>query len=121
MSTQVQRSHSRLVSDLAKNGQHIITDLNPTKAHLLHMAVGLAGEVGEVIDALKRHSIYGKPLDRTNVIEELGDIEFYLEGIRAALDISRDRVIEANIAKLRKRYPEGVYTNVAAIVRADKT
>lgn len=120
MSTQVQRSHSKLVSDLAKSGQHIIQDLNPTKAHLVHMALGVAGEAGELLDALKRHAIYGKALDRENVIEELGDLEFYLEGIRAALDISRDRVIESNIAKLRKRYPEGAYTNHAAIVRADK-
>lgn len=121
MTTQTQRSHIKLVSDLAKSGQSIIHDLNPLKAHLLHMAVGVAGEAGELIDALKRHAIYGKALDRDNVIEELGDLEFYLEGIRQSLDISRDRVIESNIAKLRKRFPEGSYTNHAAIQRADKT
>jgi NTP pyrophosphatase (non-canonical NTP hydrolase) len=84
------------------------------------MSLGLAGEVGELLDALKKFAIYGKPLDQANVIEELGDIEFYLAGVRDELRIDRQTCLAANVAKLSKRYPTGSYTNSQAIERADK-
>ena len=96
--------------DLTQN-----TDILP----LLHAVVGVSGEAGELLDAIKKAWVYGKPLDRNNVIEELGDIEFYLEAARAELGVTRDEVIQANREKLIKRYPTG-YTDSAAIARADK-
>lgn len=109
-----------LVSALVKPGKQIIAELSPKKAHALHMVVGISGEAGELLDALKKWVLYGKPLDVENVIEELGDIEFYAEGLRAALGITREHVLEVNIAKLNKRYSSGKYSNEQAIGRADK-
>lgn len=40
---------------------------------LHHAALGLLSEAGEICDALKAHQIYGKPLDITNIKEEVGD------------------------------------------------
>lgn len=54
----------------------------------MHAAVGLAGEAGELLDAVKKTWVYGKRLDRDNAIEELGDLEFYAEALRANLGIS---------------------------------
>jgi NTP pyrophosphatase (non-canonical NTP hydrolase) len=113
------QDHANLVERLSKPGPRIILDLTPKTAHLLHMIVGLAGEVGELLDTIKKHSIYCKDLDLDNVIEELGDIEFYLEGIRATLGIERDETIEHNIIKLSTRYGQE-YSNQAAIERVDK-
>ena len=45
---------------------------------LAHATVGILGELGELLDTLKKTWAYGKPLDRNNIIEELGDIAFYL-------------------------------------------
>lgn len=112
--------HNEMVKALAKSGQLIIDELTPEKAHQLHMAVGISGEAGELIDAVKKSAIYNKPLDRENVIEELGDIEFYMEGLRQSLNITREETIYANIAKLGKRYAGGKYSNDAAQQRADK-
>jgi len=84
------------------------------------MAMGISGESGELLDAIKKHTIYGKELDLENVIEELGDIEFYMEGLRASLGITRGQVLRANTAKLLKRYSKGSYSNEAAIAREDK-
>jgi len=117
---QNQISHAELVEKLAKPGEDIIAQLTPEKAHLWHMATGASGESGELEDAIKKHVIYNKPLDRENVIEELGDLEFYLEGIRQGLGLTRDEVLQANIAKLAKRYPQMTYSNAAAQERADK-
>src|SRR5436309_15555689 len=109
-----------MVKTLAKPGQDIIDSLTPEKAHLWHMATGVSGESGELEDAIKKHVIYNKPADRANVVEELGDIEFYIEGIRQGLGITREETIAANIEKLGKRYEGMKYTDQAAQARADK-
>ena len=113
-------THTQLVAALAKPGADVLTGLTPESAHLLHMAVGVSGEAGELLDAVKKASIYCKPIDRANVIEELGDLEFYMEGLRAGLGITREECLEANIDKLSKRYHQGSYSDAQAQQRADK-
>jgi len=113
-------NHTELVSALVKPGAAILETLTPTKADLLHGTVGVAGEAGELLDAVKKHVIYNKPLDRENVIEELGDLEFYMEQVRQNLGITRQETLDANIAKLSVRYASLTYTDAAAQKRADK-
>ena len=113
--------YEQLVSSLAKPGGEIMRTLTPNACHVLHMAFGIAGEAGELIDAIKKAFIYCKHIDRNNVVEELGDLEFYLEGLRQGLGITREETILANQTKLQIRYNNGSYSNAAAIERADKT
>lgn len=108
------------VSCLVKNPAELVQEYTALKANLDHMAMGVVGEAGELVDAIKRHTKYNKPLDFENVIEELGDIEFYLEGLRQALSIDREETLRANKHKLAKRYASLHYSNEAAIARADK-
>jgi NTP pyrophosphatase (non-canonical NTP hydrolase) len=108
-----------MVAALVKPGQDIIESLSPERADLLHMAVGVSGEAGELLDAVKKHVIYNKPLDIENVKEEIGDLYFYIERILQLIDTSRDEIMERNIAKLTKRYGEK-YSDKAAQERADK-
>ena len=84
------------------------------------MAVGVSGEAGELLDAIKKHCVYQKQINMDNVIEEAGDILFYLTGLLNDLNISLEDCIKANMDKLSKRYPNGSYSNAAAIARADK-
>lgn len=77
---------------------------------LLNSVMGLCGESGEAIDILKKHMMQGHSLDRDHLIKELGDIAWYLAEAATALDISLEEVMERNIEKLRKRYPEGFDT-----------
>lgn len=113
-------THPELVAALAKPGADIVATLTAEDAHLLHMSVGIAGEAGELLDAIKKAAIYRKPIDRANVVEELGDLEFYMEGLRQGLGITRQEVLEHNIAKLSKRYSSGTYSDKHAQERADK-
>ncbi len=113
-------SHPDMVKALVKDGEDIIVSLTPASAHAWHMATGVAGEAGELLDAVKKHAIYNKPLDRANVIEELGDLEFYMEGLRQGLGISREETLAGNIAKLSVRYAGLQYSDAAAQARADK-
>jgi len=109
-----------MVKALAKSGAIIKEELTPEDCHIWHMATGVVGEAGELIDAVKKNVIYRKPLDRENVIEELGDLEFYMEGLRSSLGITREQTLEHNIEKLGKRYAGLEYSNKQAIDRADK-
>jgi NTP pyrophosphatase (non-canonical NTP hydrolase) len=113
--------HPTLVRALVKPGADIIASLTPDKADMWHMASCIPGEAGELFDAVKKHVLYGKDLDRENVVEELGDLEFYMEGLRQRIGITRDETLAANIAKLSKRYEGLSYSDAAARDRADKT
>ena len=112
--------YSEMVAALAKPGERIASELTGEDAHLIHMAIGISGESGELLDAIKKRAVYRKELDRENVIEELGDLEFYLEGIRQGLGVTREQCIDANITKLSKRYASLKYSYDAAQQRADK-
>ena len=109
------------VDSRCKSGEDILNEQTAEQAHLLHMAIGVAGEAGELLDAIKKHAIYQKDLDIENVEEELGDLMFYMTGIMNILRISNlDYIINKNQRKLKKRYPSGNYTNIQAQTRADK-
>ena len=85
----------------------------------LHAAVGVAGEAGEVLDAIKKHWIYGAELDIENVLEECGDLLFYVTALLINSGFTIDEAMKHNIAKLKSRYPDG-YTDQAAQERLDK-
>nr|DAT41299.1 MAG TPA: NTP-PPase-like protein [Bacteriophage sp.] len=67
----------------------------------------LAGETGEVCDILKKYLFQGHELDRPHLIEEAGDCAWYLAELAAALGVSLETILDRNIAKLEKRYPDG--------------
>jgi NTP pyrophosphatase (non-canonical NTP hydrolase) len=72
---------------------------------LIHASMGLVTEAAEFQDALKKSLFYGKPLDKTNLKEEIGDILWYLaiamDELETDFDVEQDRVIR----KLKARYP----------------
>lgn len=90
---------------------------------LLHAALGLSGEIGELCDPIKRAMFYGKPLgpaEIANIKEEAGDILWYLAGpLCRALGCTLEELATQNKDKLVARYP-GKYTDAAALERADK-
>lgn len=73
---------------------------------LNHAIIGMVGEVGELASALERWIYYGKQPDTVNFAEELGDLAWYLSEACNALGLSLSAVMEANIRKLRVRYPD---------------
>ena len=94
-----------------------MTTLNPNlsqKDVLINGVMGLCGEAGEAIDIVKKHLAQGHPLDREKLIKELGDIAWYLAETATALDVSLETVLEGNIEKLRRRYPEGFCSEQSA-------
>jgi len=86
---------------------------------LMHAALGLSGEAGEFADAIKKHLVYGRDLDRENALEELGDVLWFVALNCTALGVSMADVAQGNIDKLRRRYPEK-YEDELAYKRMDK-
>lgn len=113
--------HKMLVRRLAKPGKDVLETMTAAKADLMHACMGICGEAGELLDSIKKHVIYNKSLDFDNIVEELGDLEFYMEQLRQHLIISRSQVLFANIEKLNKRYGLGSYSDQQAQTRADKS
>lgn len=74
---------------------------------LINGVMGLCGESGEAIDVVKKHLAQGHELDREGLIKELGDIAWYLAETAFALDVDLETVLQRNIDKLKKRYPQG--------------
>jgi NTP pyrophosphatase (non-canonical NTP hydrolase) len=113
-------THPEMVRALSKTGEAILAQMTADKAELAHIAMAIPGEAGEISDALKKFVIYGHDLDRHNVIEEIGDMEFFLERLRQITGISREETLAANMAKLALRYKSYRYTDERAKQRADK-
>jgi len=77
-----------------------------TNREMLHAVLGLVTEAGELADALKKQLAYGKPVDRVNLIEEAGDVLWYLPLLARALGTDLETIGRINLEKLRKRYPD---------------
>ena len=87
-----------------------MTTLNPEldkREVLINSVMGLCGEAGEAIDIVKKWMAQGHELEKEHLKSELGDIAWYLAEAATALDISLEEVFQANIDKLKKRYPKG--------------
>ena len=82
-------------------------------ARLLHGAIGIATESGEILDQLKKHIYYDKELDKLNIAEEIGDVMWYVALLCNTLGIDLEEVMETNIHKLKVRYPEKFSTDKA--------
>ncbi len=77
------------------------------KEALSNYSMGLAGESGEVLEALKKFLYHGHPLVMKDIEKELGDVLWYLTAIAEELEIDMEYVAQRNVKKLQARYPDG--------------
>ncbi len=101
-----------------------MTTKNPAMtgdALLINSVMGLCGEAGEAIDIVKKWFAQGHELDKEHLAKELGDIAWYLAEAATALDIPLEDILQANIEKLKKRYPEGFQTEKSVARAAEDT
>ena len=80
---------------------------------LLTAAVGISAEGSEFMEIVKKMIFQGKPADKDNLEHlkiELGDVMWYVAQACMALEVDMDDVLDTNIKKLEKRYPEGHFS-----------
>jgi NTP pyrophosphatase (non-canonical NTP hydrolase) len=93
---------------------------DPTEHQLLmlNMALGIAGEGGEIADIVKKWFFHRHELDIEHLMKELGDLQWYLAGLATLLDLLLSDVMDENIKKLRKRYTAG-FSSQESIARKE--
>ena len=80
---------------------------------LLTASVGISAESGEFMEIVKKMMFQGKPCNEDNLEHlkiELGDIMWYVAQACMALELDMDEVLDTNIKKLEKRYPDGHFS-----------
>ena len=87
------------------------------KLDMLHSAVGISGESGELLDHMKKTIWQNHDWSYDYIIYELGDILFYLTSMCNCVGTDIDEVRKLNIEKLTKRYPDGVFDAERSINR----
>lgn len=83
-------------------------------------AMGLPGEVGEVVEHIKKWFYHGKQLDKDYLVKELGDVLWYITYLANALGSSLEEVAKTNDEKLRLRYPDGFSKDAASLVPSNQ-
>jgi NTP pyrophosphatase (non-canonical NTP hydrolase) len=89
---------------------------NMMVARLIHGLLGVVSEAGEIADALKKHIVYGRELDEVNMLEESGDVSWYIALMLSAVKKGYEEAMDKNIAKLKARFGDK-FTAAAATVR----
>lgn len=79
--------------------------METANVRILHGVIGCGTESGELLDAVKKHLFYGQDIDHVNMIEELGDLSWYMSLLMGELGTTWEEVWKVNIVKLKKRYP----------------
>ena len=87
-------------------------ELQP-RDRMLDAAAGLAEESGEILGLVRKHAFQSRPLDQSKLEEELGDALWCLTIAAESAGLTLGRIAEANVAKLKARYPDG-YTDTAS-------
>lgn len=100
-----QKRAARTIPPVHRNSPVFVTRWK--EGRLLNAALGLAGEAGEVAELVKKGMFHGHKLNPSDLGEELGDLLWYVAMMCTVLGIDLETVMQANLDKLRKRYPDG--------------
>ena len=108
-----------LLDDYQRSAARTMNPALDRDRRLMDAAAGLAEEAGEVLGHVRKALYVGHALDRERVVKELGDALWCLAALATTLDVSLDEVAAANLAKLRRRYPDG-FTSEASQRRVEE-
>jgi NTP pyrophosphatase (non-canonical NTP hydrolase) len=70
---------------------------------VMHGFLGIASESGELLSLAKKMYVKDKLPDRDDVVDELGDLLWYIHVVMACYDITFDEATNKNIIKLEYR------------------
>lgn len=92
---------------------------DPPWVRICNWSLGLAGEVGETIDLVKKEMFHGHPLATDDMRKELGDILWYLANLATEYHLTLSDIATVNLDKLQKRYEDG-FSSEASINREEE-
>lgn len=95
------------INEYQKAALRTASGMNEQYPRILNGILGLAGESGECVDMVKKHLFQGHELDKEHMAKELGDIAWYLAVAADAIGYDLETIMQMNVDKLMKRYPDG--------------
>ena len=95
---------SKFVDDLEQKYSLRVSTQN---LRALHATLGICGEAGELVDIVKKQFAYGKEVDVVHLAEEMGDVFHYLIMLSNIYGLNFNEIVDANVRKLKARYPTG--------------
>lgn len=90
------------IKEYQKETQRTCPDLGNKELNILHMDLGIATEIGEVLDIFKKNIAYNKELDLVHIGEEIADICWYITNKARLEGITLDEIEAWNLAKYQK-------------------
>jgi len=118
---EVEDSDKQIIEDLPKirEFRKFVAELECTKTDPLmrrfaHAVTGIGTEAGELLTEMKNsvfYNIYDGKINVEKVSDEACDLLHYFVMLTNLLGISFDKLIELNIVKLKKRFPDGFSKN----------
>lgn len=85
-----------------------------------HMMLGLITETGEIADLHKKFFAYGKTFELNKMALELGDLMWYIACLAKYYNLDLNNVAEANINKLKLRFPDAFKADLASNKNAEE-
>lgn len=92
----------------------VSTAIYPNKSEiggLTYTILGLCGEAGELANKLKKHIRSGTSVDSDVLVDELGDVLWYVAAVARELGVPLDEVGQMNLRKLYARKTNGTLAN----------
>lgn len=95
-----------------------IVDFTRNKAigreeEIKNYCMGLCGELGELVDLMKKYLYHGKDVQPMDIMLEMGDVLYYAVALGNVLGMDFDLVALNNNVKLLSRYPDGFNTQAS--------
>ena len=94
-----------------------IPDHESQKDEILHWAVGLSEECGEVMSVLKHHYYGGEDFNREELVKEIGDVLWYTAALCTAAGVNMDSIAKLNVEKLLHRFPDAEFDDSRSFQR----
>ena len=104
------------IKEYIRKSERTCPSLGSKELNLVHMALGIGTESGEIQDCIKKFIAYGVDLDVVNIQEEIGDLMWYLANLSRMLDMDFEEILRINIDKLHQRYGGG-FSEERAVLR----
>lgn len=91
-----QKLAARTLPDLTElySGKTMIDNLKED-ANIVHCMFGVQTELGEILDLYKKSFAYRKPFDKTNLLEEVCDIMWYVAGGCTITELSLNNFLDS--------------------------
>lgn len=95
------------INEYQKEALRTASGMNKEYPMILNGVLGLTGESGECADMVKKHLFQGHDLDKEHLAKELGDVAWYVAVSAHAIGYDLETILQMNVDKLRRRYPDG--------------